>query len=253
MLNPHEELYKNKVEVIDIHCPSCAKRVPASNINVNDTIGKCDDCDRIFQYGMNDIFLESRRGRPEFIMPAGTEVLRLSESLDIDISWFKSTNKKSLGSFFLFAFMWNMIVLPIAVSLVVANVSLIALLPLSLHIMAGIGMIYYISRKLLNNTNIHITKNQIEITDGPLNIPFRKNKKTLKSKDISQLFVKRYQTNVIVNGKRVIGYGLFANLTSGEEIHLIKDMNKETYLYLEQEMERFLDIDDIEVRGEILE
>lgn len=250
----HKGIYKNEEEVnIDIHCPSCAKRIPAANINVNKTLGKCDDCDRLFQFGMNDIFRDNRRGRPEFIMPEGTEVLELSESLDIDLNWFKSSNKKNLGGLFMFTLIWNMILLPIVVSMVVANVSLFAFLPLSLHIIAGLGMIYHLTRKVINKTNIHVTKNQIEISDGPLKLPFKKASKIIRSDDISQLYVKKYFTNVIVNGRKVFAYGLHADLKSGESLVLIKDMDKATHLYLEQEIERFLDLEDRPISREILE
>lgn len=252
----NRELFKHVEDVhVDIHCPSCAKRVPAANINVNKTLGKCDDCDRLFQFGMNDIFQNqgNRRGRPEFIMPEGTEVLRLTESLDIDLNWYKSSNKKNLGGLFLFTLLWNMILLPIVVSLVVSNVSLVALLPMSLHIIAGLGLIYQVTRKVINKTNIHVTHNQIEVSTGPLNLPFSKNSYTIKSQDISQLYVKKYDTNVIVNGRRIFAYGLYAELKSGKNILLIKDMDKETHLYLEQEMERFLELEDRPVSREILE
>lgn len=255
-MQDQDEKYRYKelqLSPIDIHCPSCSERVPAANVNVDKTLGKCDSCNRLFQFGMNDIFHEDRRGRPEFIMPEGTEVLKLTESLDIDINWFRSSNKKNLGGLFLFTLLWNLILLPIVVSLVVSNVSLVALLPMSLHIIAGLGMIYQVTRKVLNKTNIHVTKDAIEISDGPLNIPFSKNSRRFPAKDIAQLYVTKYFTKVIVNGKKIYAYGLYAILKSGEKVLLIKDMDRETQLYLEQEMERFLEIEDINVGGEILE
>jgi hypothetical protein len=42
-------------------------------------------------------------------------------------------------------------------------------------------------------------------------------------------------------------------LKSGKKVRIIKNCNKETALYLEQELERYLKIKDQPVQGEILE
>ena len=53
------------------------------------------------------------------------------------------------------------------------------------------------------------------------------------------------------NGKSNYAFALYAIMKNGKKIKLIKGMNKETQLYLEQELERFLNIEDVHVSGSV--
>jgi Fe-S cluster biosynthesis and repair protein YggX len=46
-------------------------------------------------------------------------------------------------------------------------------------------------------------------------------------------------------------YGLYAIMHNGKKVKLLDQMNLETQLYLEQEIERFLRIKDKAIRGEV--
>jgi hypothetical protein len=247
----HKELFEDsEYNLIDIHCPKCGEYVPASNININKTLGKCEHCNSVFNFDKDPAFFNDRRGRPEMIMPKGTEVLKLRESLDIQINWFRSVSKGKLAFLSLFGIVWNAIVFPMAIVMLLSGVYL-ALLFMSLHLLVGVVMMFWVAAYFLNETNIVVTSNYIDISYGPIRSPFNKGKR-INANEIKQLYVSKYITNVSKNGQRVQAYGLFAFLHNGEKIPLLKDMNKATQLYIEQEIERFLEIKDDKIKGEIL-
>ena len=247
-----KEVYKKQSKeveysLIEILCPKCKEYVPAANININKTIGKCDHCGTIFNFDKDPAFFNERRGRPEMIMPKGTEVLKLRESLDIQVNWFRSVSKGKLAFLCLFGIIWNAIVFPMAIVMVLSGFYE-GLLFMSLHLIVGIVMMFWVAAYFLNETNISVNSRSVEISYKPIKLPFRKSYK-IDTAAIKQLYVSRYVTNVKKNGQAVQAYGLFALLHNGEKIPILKDMNKETQLYLEQAIERFLDIKDEKIKG----
>ena len=73
-----------------------------------------------------------------------------------------------------------------------------------------------------------------------------------KTSEIEQLYVSKYFTGTTINEKRLMAYSLSAILKDKRSVRIISNSNLETALYLEQEIERFLDIEDKTVTGEIL-
>jgi len=104
----------------------------------------------------------------------------------------------------------------------------------------------------LNHTDIYVTDSEISISNNkPIKNPFLKDR-VIPSKDIKQLYVSRYVSSR-TNGVPNYAYALYAITKNGRRQLLLRGMNKETQLYIEQEIEQFLDIDDERVRDEVVD
>lgn len=115
------------------------------------------------------------------------------------------------------------------------------------HVGAGIGISYYAIAGWFNKSNIFVSKATIEISHKPL--PWFGNKK-LDATELKQLYVKE-KINRNRNSTSVT-YEVHAILHSQRNIKLLTGLeNSEQALYIEQEIEKFLQIENAPVRGEI--
>ena len=239
----------NKSDRLNLICDNCGADITGENININSSLAKCGECNTVFSIKDDHFFTHDRKGRPEMIMPEGTDVLELSDSLDIRLDWLKSHPRGALGFLTFFAIVWNGVLAIIGGGLLVAG-ELTSIAFMSVHLLVGLGLIYYLATVYLNYTDIIVNESFIEIDHRPIRNPFVKRKK-IPSEEIDQLYVNKYVSST-TNGNPNYAYGLFAILkTNGKKVSLIKGMNRETQLYLEQEIERYLKIKDRPVSDSI--
>lgn len=199
----------------------------------------------------NDIFAgkDNRRGRPEYFMPKGTEVLKIFDYLEIDLMP-KSGEKKGKWVFFILTFLWNIIAFTVlGTSLLSGNF----LVVFFLLIFVVIGLVFLGNTLSLffNRKKIKINQEKMIVEISPFT--FGKSKKEYDLKDIRQFYVSKYFTGITINDKPLMAYALSAITQEWKTLKLIDNSNLESVLYLEQELERFLGIKDEKVSGEILE
>lgn len=251
-----EELYKEKklekshsiLKKLDLTCTVCSNEIDHANVNINNTLAKCNHCGSLHFLDDEEFFGRRKRNRPEMMIPEGTEVLHLPSSLDIRTNWRRGKSKGGMWFMVLFTVMWNAMIWPFAISSILGG-AIFSVLPMALHLGVGLGLAYYVLSMFVNKTDIYVTDRDITISSTPLKIPFTKDE-VIPTKNIKQLYVTRYVSGS-TNGVPNYAYALYAITTSNKRVPLIKGMNKETQLYLEQEIENFLEIDDERVRGEV--
>ena len=233
-----------KSDQLDLVCVNCGSEIAGENININSSLAKCGNCNTVFSIKDDHFFLkeEVETKRPEMIMPEGTDVLELSESLDIRLDWLKSHPRGALGFLTIFAIFWNGILGAVAAGFwAMGQTSDIAFL--GIHLLVGLVLLYYLATVYLNYTDIIVNRSYIDISHRPVKNPFIRAKR-IESKEVDQLYVSRYVSST-TNGKPNYAYALFAILkTNGRKVKLVKGMNRETQLYLEQEIEKYLGIKD---------
>ena len=230
-------------------CENCGSQIEGANININSSLAKCGECNTVFSIKEDHFFLHDRKGRPEMIMPEGTDVLELNDSLDIRLDWLKSHSRGALMFLTLFAIFWNG---SIAVAAVAAwgSGAFSSIGFMSIHLLVGLGLMYYLASVYLNYTDVIVNDSFVEINHRPIKNPFVRGKR-IESEEIDQIYVTKYVSST-TNGNPNYAYALYAILkTNGTKVNLIKGMNRETQLYLEQEIERFLKINDRPVSGAI--
>ena len=106
--------------------------------------------------------------------------------------------------------------------------------------------IYYAIATLVNKTNIYVSQKAIEIKHQPL--PWFGSKR-IETSNIKQFFLRSFQDTSSSRG----GKGYYVNILTHEhqEIYFLSGFNnRDEALYLEQELEKYLGIENIKVDGE---
>jgi hypothetical protein len=123
------------------------------------------------------------------------------------------------------------------------------LLFMSIHLAIGLGFLYWSLAALFNTSYITVDSHYINIQHRPFQLFFKEHQ--LETNDIEQLYVKKY-SNGSTNGNPNYVYSVVAIMKSKEEIKIIKGVNKpQQALYIEQEIEKFANIKDKPIAGEI--
>lgn len=111
-----------------------------------------------------------------------------------------------------------------------------------LHVVVGIGLTYYVVAGWLNRTYILVKRDKITVRHAPL--PWVGNKE-LESSMLKQLYaIETYYNNYVT-------CAIHAITQQGRDIALIRNLTREQALYIEQEVEEYLGIEDLPVKGEI--
>lgn len=114
------------------------------------------------------------------------------------------------------------------------------------HTVAGIVLTYYILGGYLNSTVIDLDFDSLTIKNGPL--PSFGNMK-IPSRTLRQLYVK--EDGYIRSDGGIMTYAVHAILDDQKSIKLVGGLyNHEQAMYMEQEIEKVLHIEDMPVRGE---
>ena len=116
-----------------------------------------------------------------------------------------------------------------------------------LHVAVGIGLTYYVIASWFNTT--HITVNNLELGVAHRPLPWIGSKKIL-SGNLAQLYSKE-KVSRTSKGGRSVTYEVRANTKDGRNIKIVSGLeNQEQALYIEQQIEQYLNIEDARVRGE---
>ncbi len=180
-------------------------------------------------------------------MPDGIDVLKLRESMEISVDWKKNVNRKSFIPLIIMTVFWNAIIVVIALAMVSSG-ALASLVMLSIHALVGGGLAYSLLSLFLNKTNIIVDKDGISLRHSPL-FSFTKKNIDIQRAAIDQFYVQRYISGT-VNGIPSYAYTLICKTTDGKRHVLIKGLNHESLLFLEQEFENYMGIRDQAMEGE---
>ena len=190
-----------------------------------------------------------RPNRPATFLPSGVEVKEGTGEMVIRINWWKAGSRAANKFFLIFTLIWNGFLIPF-IFVIIALGEMFILLFLSLHFAVGVGMAYYLVARFFNTTEIRVNRQRITSEYGPVRLPF-KAPLDIPSYRIKQLFIKEKEAGR-VNGAPQYSYDLMVIQNPGNEIKLVAGMDRMTQQYLEQEIEKFLDVDDRAVDGETL-
>lgn len=226
-------------------CQNCRAKIPTKNINIQKVIAKCDSCGHVFDF--EKMVKKERKQRREILLPTYMDVLKLNSQLEIDIKWRSSMNKFLV----FFAVCWNAIMFVIVIS-IMSSGNFFDLLPVSIHLAVGIGLIYYIIAMYFNTSKVMVNTRYLTIKHEPIKIPFYKGH-DIRSDDIEQVYVDEYVSS---RSNKRPNYAFRVNVLLKDQqykpIVILKGFKyPEQALYVEQEVERFLRIEDRKVKGEI--
>lgn len=117
-----------------------------------------------------------------------------------------------------------------------------------IHVAVGVMLTYTTLAGFLNTSTISLNRQEISVRHAPLPYP---GEKTIPAGDVRQVYTQehvRHTKNGTTNS-----YNLSAVTRGGEKLDLLKGLDSpEAALYIEQQIERYYNIADEPVAGEIL-
>ena len=242
------------MEMLDLTCKKCNGQLRPEDTDNDLHILRCRHCNAFFAIkrkssAQPEAPKQSERLRVE--MPSKFDVQRTTDTLTMTWKWI------GFGAWLLlvFSIAWNAFMVvwhSIALSKGVWFMSLFGLL----HTFVGLFLIYQTAAMFLNSTNIKVTKGVITVRSGPLPMPNCNH--LLLVDDISQLycFEKISRTNNSTsrtyNNSTSRTYEVRA-VRTGRNVKLVTGLQRpEQAVYIEQEIEDFLGIEDQPIRGEYI-
>ncbi len=235
---------------MQIRCKSCDREIPASDVNIGRAIAKCTGCDAVFSFaGRFDERPAIERG--EVVLPRSMDLDGGRDELRITRRWF-GPHVIFLAFFCLFwdgflVFWYAMALAGPGPEVDAGGPPLMVLIFPLLHVGVGVALTYYVVAAFLNRTVVRVDSDTLSITHGPVPWP---GSKTLPAHSVKQLYCK----SKVRSGKNgpQCSYRVELLRTDGGRDVLVKGLeDEEEALYIEQQLERHLRIEDEAVPGEL--
>ncbi len=241
-----EDKYKTTYKPLELHdleqqhysvirCPKCNEATSSSEININDKIAKCNHCDVVFSWEQEMVSLRKDNASEEIKRPEGIDLLVFEDELELGLT-------QPYGPIYSAVLTLTPLLIFIFLALFFKKDMAWALYP-------GVGvltMFVYALYKLirLKHNKVYITVNSEDLAVQWRPQNFNQDK-VYKVSNIEQVYVKTDSMGLslymIVNG---IDGQKHQRLLSGFT-NIIKAK------YIEQEIERFLNIKNKKVSGEL--
>lgn len=223
---------------VQLNCPNCHHLIHSDDINIDKTLAKCRKCHHVFDF--SEHLGPPARHRAPVLLPPGFEAFHTLSALNIEIKWRHTT--KGMGFFIFFTLLWNGILSIFILTALISGAYEILIFT-GLHLLVGVGLLYYVIAVFINKTYVWVSRREINIEHRPLRLPFYPNR-TISASDLEQLFIRKYVSSR-TNGRPNYAFSVEARLKNGQDVSLVKRLgNADQAAYLEQQIEKFLNIDD---------
>ena len=232
---------------MNLKCDSCAAPLEEKQIDEERALARCAFCGAVMD-------LSRRAGpgpggrtfrdleRPEVPLP---EKFRLEkDGGGIRISWRWFTPAAVFLAFF--AVVWNgFLIAFFGMAAASGAPGVFFLFPL-IHVAVGVGIGYFALASFLNTTTVSVGGGTVAVRHGPL--PWFGNR-VLTGREVDQLFC----AQKVSHGKHGVSvtHEVNAVLKAGKRLTLLKGLQLDQALFVEQRLERQLGIKDRAVGGEV--
>lgn len=227
-----------------LNCKKCHAEIDAENINLDRLIAKCDRCNTVFSFA--DEFPEAQRGaalqRRSVVAPKHLQIKDKGYALEIKWRWFQWTTL-FLAFFTVF---WNGFML-VWFSIAFTQQAWTMAAFGTLHGIVGVTLLYFTVASFLNTSYLQVDNKALSIIHRPLYYP----PTHIAVHELEQLYCKEhmhrnknstsytYSLNALTRNSKKRYCTLLSNIQAPEQA-----------LFLEQEIERFLQIKDVPVAGD---
>lgn len=230
------------VEIIPLTCPSCGAATRADSATGR---FRCEYCGNVHLVRENPPAPEAVARKPATLrLPQPHEVRLERDQRGSYITWRWFSWKYIPALFFClfwdgFLFFWYGLAFNMNAPL------LFKLFPI-LHVAVGLYVTYTTLAGFLNRTNLELTQKELAVWFTPLPWP---GEKTIPTAEIQQFFCREK----IVHAKNSVrhSYTLSAITRAGLQVELLRDLDSpDLALFLEQQLEEWMNIEDRPVKGE---
>lgn len=223
---------------MQLTCPQCQAPIPASDVNVASMAAKCAACDSVFSFA-DDVAAPSHKPVEPVQLPSRFTIDERGSELIITRRWFSSV----IVFFIFFCLFWDgFLVVWYIIAFTGQSPLIMKIFPIG-HLAVGVGLTWFTIAGVFNRTTIAVNYDRLSIRHRP--IPWFGNRE-IPANHIEQLFV---DTGFTQNNRQT--YRVRARTNRSKTIKLIGGLkNREEALFIEQQVEKFLGIDDQRVAGE---
>ncbi|MFA6379345.1 MAG: hypothetical protein WCX16_06165 [Candidatus Omnitrophota bacterium] len=226
-----------------VRCPACNNEVLAANIDLATRIAKCSSCNNIFDCS-NQFPASSSFGNDRGVVdkPKNFTLIPSPGSLLIVRRWFHP----AVIALTFFCLFWNGFMVVWFYTAIKEKIFTMGLFG-SVHGAVGLGVLYAVLAGYFNKTYFRIAYDSLTISHRPF--PWA-GQRTLAKGDLKQL----YSKEVIHHGKHGVSrsYSVQVLTRDGKTIELVSGLLSSTEaLFIEQEIEKYLKIEDVPVSGEL--
>jgi len=232
---------------MELKCSACSAAVATGDIDEARALARCSFCGTLMDLSRRPVPGAGGRAfasvdRPEVPLPPRFQVGKEGTGLRIAWRWFTPA-AIFLGVFSLF---WcGFLVFWYGMAAAGGAPLVFFLFPL-IHVAVGVGIGYVAVAMFVNRTTVTVEKGTVSIRHAPLPWP---GNRTLGRADVEQLFC----TQKVSHGKNgtTITYQVEAVGKGGRRTTLLKGLEQDQALYVEQRVERQLGIGDRPMAGEV--
>jgi len=230
---------------VQIHCKSCGSEVAADGINIEKMVAKCSACNAVFGFAdQAEAGANGARERPPVLTPRNTRVEREGADLTITFRWFRLAYLPMVA----LSIAWTVGVRRLYQAALSPGVSLEGRLLVLLVAVASICAVYVAVAGLLNSARLTANGYALTLRHGPLPAP---GGRTIPTSDIEQLFCTR-RVSWIASRVGATTYCVHVTRKDGVTLKLLSGLSdSDQALFIEQEIEKRLGIEDRRVRGEL--
>jgi len=232
------------VELVELACRNCGGRLSPDDFSERLKVIRCQHCQSIYALKSATPPSPSSAGvheKPTVEMPRGFSVVEDARGLQIIYRWF------SAGFVFLlfFAITWNAILVGWHSMAFAAKSWFMSVFSI-VHTGVGVGLAYIVLCGFVNQTIVSVRDGKLTVRHTPLPWP---GNTALDARSLKQLYAK--EKVVSTKKGQSYHYALYAIDDSGTRRVVLKKLTSvEQAVFLEQQIERFLQIEDRAVSGE---
>lgn len=234
--------------MLELTCKRCGAVIREADVQLELALARCAHCGTLFslkgaQQPVSVQQAVSQARRPLVEMPKGITVQDTEMGLAITYRWFNLT---TIG-LIVFAVFWNGFMLFWHTMALMTSAYMMSLFGL-LHTAVGIFVGYIALAGIFNTTTITADRETLSIRHGPLPWP---GNRQVPVHTLTQIYCQENISHTR-NGTQY-SYELAAILQDAGRQKLVGKFNTPLQaLYIEQELERYLGIQDVPVSGELL-
>lgn len=237
---PHKEIFDlpdlepGKSLFFKVCCPSCDQEVPADHLNIQDKIGKCDNCHVVFPFDaqLKGFSQVPQKLKQEILRPEGIDLFTYKDELELS---FRST--MSITDILVVCF-GAMPVIP----LLGEGLEKGLIIPVTIGLILSLLLVAYFLLRWGQKKYVTINQHQILMETKP---KFLSRTKTYDSQDVSQVYVYKNPNGPYWEVKMIVDEG------RGQKHIKLTTLNSASKAsFLEQEIERHLGIQDVVVPEE---
>lgn len=213
---------------MELKCPNCGKVIPAENINIQEMVALCSECQHVFAFTRNAVARKAKRRIPP--QPKRVHVYVDDDGLELSYRLVLGSGPKFGLAMAAFA-------------AILATIFLVSAFlrhePVQLQFVLALTALFFsyiTAMALTTTTTITADLQHLEVSSGPLPFPINDDK-TLSTTDIARVsFEESYQSNSPLSPS----YNVYAELPDGARISVVTSLPRLHAHYIARVLDDYL-------------